>query len=269
MSSSVYINGCGASGAAAATVPMDDLIADALDRALAGCGQALQTLDGIVACGNDADDGLLSPLLRAEATGAVGREYTYVTGSFCQAVTTAAALIASGLSRRLAVVGWGSGGDAPDENEQMIAEPFFLRPVGATPDNLRALRALALGHEGRIEPQRAPREDAAVCLVMGAEPAGAGLELADWASGFHRYLPAPDHLDPDRWIADLVPAGAEKVVVAAGESPRPVSRWMQGAVALHTCLGERSAGNGRRDFWFVESAGPLGQSLTALRLVAA
>jgi hypothetical protein len=56
-----------------------------------------QTLDGIVACGNDADDGLLSPLLRAEATGAVGREYTYVTGSFCQAVTTAAALIASGL----------------------------------------------------------------------------------------------------------------------------------------------------------------------------
>lgn len=268
MPNSVYINGCGASGAAAASAAMDDLIADALDSALADCGQPLEALEGIVACGNDADDGLLSPLLRAEAAGAVGRDYTYVTGSFCQAVTTAAALIASGLLPCVAVLAWGSGGAAADDNEQMIADPFFLRPVGATPNNMRALRARAIGDESWAEPDTDLREDAAVCLIMGAEGAGRSIQLADWKSTFRRYLPATGQLDPNAWMANLLPEAADDVVVAGDGPTRPVSRWMGGAVALHDCLGAR-ARQPQSPFWFVESAGPLGQSMTALKLVTA
>lgn len=272
MPSSVHIAGARVVDAPAAAVPMDSLIADAVGCALSASGLHLNALDGVVALGNDADDGMLSTLLRAEAAGAVGREYLYMTGGFCQAVAAAASFAAAGLQERIAVVGWGSGGAATDQNETMIADPFFLRPVGATPENLRRLRDRALGwpDEATGTASVGPRKDMAVCLIVAnaADMEGA-IELADWRSTFRAYLPAFDDLDPARWRAEILPDGvaaADLFISPDAGNEHAGSRWMRGAADLVDCLSRLQCEEGARSIWFVEGAGPLGQSMTALGL---
>jgi len=267
--SSVHITGMGVATASIPNYPMEELIADALDRALAMSALELSALDGIVASGNDGDEGLLSPLLRAEAAGAAGREYLYMTGGYCQAVAAAASIVASGLSARVAVIGWGTGVPVVDENETMSADPFFLRPVGATPAQMRRLRARALGYEEGGDCEKSAtsaRQDAAVSLILASgEPARGVVTLTDWRSGFRPYLPAPDDLDPASWRREILPQPFDGFDLADVEEPG-LSQWMQSAVGLVACLSTLRDKGAASPRWFVEEVGPLGQSMTALAL---
>lgn len=268
----VIITGMGAVTAPTYSLSMDELIADALDRALASASLDLDALDGIIASGNDGDEGVLSPLMCAEAAGAAGREYLYMTGGYCQAVSAAAAIVASGLSAQVGVVGWGTGGPVVDQNEVMSADPFFLRPVGATPARLRRLRARAMGQDHGTDghpPAADGRQDAAVSLILtnGAR-ISRGVALTNWRSGFHPYLPAPEDLDPIAWREQILPSpGTAYDLSGVSASDHPgLSSWMKSAVSLITCITEIKARTTARPVWFIEEVGPLGQGMTALAM---
>lgn len=268
----VIITGMGAVTAPIYSLSMDELIAGALDQALASAVLDLDALDGIIASGNDGDEGLLSPLMRAEAAGAAGREYLYMTGGYCQAVSAAAAIVASGLSAQVGVVGWGTGSPVVDQNEAMSADPFFLRPVGATPARLRRLRARAMGQDYGTDghpPAPDGRQDAAVSLILtnGASTSGS-VALTDWRSGFHPYLPAPDDLDPLAWREQILPPPGTLYDLAGFTEPGHLglSRWMKSAVNLVTCITNIKASAASCPVWFIEEVGPLGQGMSALAL---
>lgn len=281
----IAVRGTGVAVCDSGFLAVDDLIADAVDNALEAASIGLDGIGCVVAMGNDADDGMLSPLLRAEAAGAVGREYLFVTGVFGQAVAAAVPLLAGGLTSSAIVVGWCPASPAVTENEVMIADPFFTRPVGATPDALRRLLDAALGRPSH--PAAGPLLDAAACLVLSRhEPATSAdvVTITDWRSTFRPFLPDVGDMDPLFWVRQAVgeeaaaasdhlflssrtvPAGAVDSRLTVLDGRPEVASWIGGALDLFHSIGQLESSDRLRDVWFAESAGPLGQSVTALNL---
>ncbi|HVV94778.1 MAG TPA: hypothetical protein VHD15_15305 [Hyphomicrobiales bacterium] len=205
--------------------PIEDAVRAAVRDALAGAGMTSPDgVDMIVTVGSDILDGAMVAT-RSGIAGAYGRELMTVPSSAGHAFAAAVALIESGQANRVLLVGWGEGTKFGVRDGRTIqADPFYARPLGATPAVLATLQAqrlagraidveaaagygAAMRARAGLPPLSGPAGwlvpgwcDGAAALVLAA--GSAGVAVADFATIFHPYCPEPDELDPARWVEE-------------------------------------------------------------------
>lgn len=287
---------------------LGNLITHAVKETLGDAGYPLAEIESIVGLGSDADDGGLSPLLRSSAAGGYGKDYLHLTGSSGQALSAGRSLLSAGLARRSLVVGWcPAAKDAAAVNLEATADPFYMRPVGASPQALRALLADHLRRAEHLEEESADTlqspfervdQACAVLLEIGGKERTDRPALSIEGCGLsHRnFFPAPEELDPARWIdqawrasgatADAQPreihivgmpgAARSRVQQALSkrwsrESPEiSLSAPRGGAVSGLACLADiqshASSTTTEQETWLIELDGPVGQAVSFIRL---
>lgn len=223
-------------------VTVRDTVLEALGRS----GLDLADIDTVVTCASDTLDGMMVPV-KAEFAGSYGRSLLNVPSSAGHAVAAAASLIETGQAENLLMVGWGEATRlARADFRRNQADPFYTRPLGASPAMSATLQAAGLAAEvlpdGAALDERA-RADRA--RAWGAAPDGRGDSVPAWAqTGFcdgavalilrprnqapggvvirdhgcasRSYCPGDDRLDPALWVDEAVAACAEPDSLRAG-----------------------------------------------------
>lgn len=245
---------------------IETAIREAVLTALSASKLSIGDIDTFVTVGSDTIDGLTVPG-RSEIAGAYGRKYLNVPSSAGHGLAAAMMQIESGEARNLVLVGWGAATKLNDyDGRSNQADPFFARPMGASPRVVAALQAHELlGVDGLDEAalqtymqrmvSRAWQGDTkftsgaapawarstfcdgvAAIVVRRAGDAGNGVRIRDVASVSRPYSPEDDRLDTAVWVrealADFSDSGTGggdfDVIEAAAPTPIAESRAFVG-----------------------------------------
>lgn len=225
-------------GAARTSRQFDDtlefVVHDVVVNALKAASTSLDAVDMVVTVASDTMDGVMVAT-RSEIAGTCGRGFLNVPSSSGHALAAAVALIESGQAETVLLVGWGEGSKLREHDyREILANPFYERPVGGDPAAMAGLQAQRLkadGHliEGDMEQylremtKRAGHQadsksgplawlspqwcDGAAALVLRAEESESdskkgGVYVSDVGVAFRSYVPAGDDMDPALWIQD-------------------------------------------------------------------
>jgi hypothetical protein len=260
MKSGVTITGCAWKIGRPFAGRLDVVIRQTVLAALAESGLSIDDIDSFVTVAGDTLDGISVPG-RAEVAGNYGRQYLNVPSSAGHGLGAAVTQIEAGEAKNLILVGWGAatkyGAFDPRRNQ---ADPFYTRPIGASPRVVAALQANEIFDMSGMEAsslqsyadEMALRAwDGAVATVAGAAPAwvktgfcdgvvaivlrGAGdgrpgVAVSDFASISRAYSPEDDRLDPAEWVKEALSAmsdpdrtqQAEFTVIEAA-APTPIA----------------------------------------------
>ncbi len=211
---------------------LETAIREAVLAALDASKLSIGDIDTFVTVGSDTLDGLMVPG-RAEIAGAYGRNYLNVPSSAGHGLAAAMMQIESGEARNLVLVGWGAATKLNDyDSRSNQADPFFARPMGASPRVVAALQAHELLDVGGLDEAalqtymrrmvsrawhgdtnlpsgaapswaRSAFCDGVVAIVMQrAGDASNGVRIRDVASVSRPYSPEDDHLDTAAWVRE-------------------------------------------------------------------
>lgn len=268
MSAGVAIIGAAAHVVPRFAAPLEFAVHDTVVAALADAGlPGLEPVDTVLTSASDTLDGIMVAT-RSEMAGSAGKAYLHVPSSAGHALASAAALIGSGLAGTLLLVGWGEGSKLAIADSRVIqADPFYARPVGATPAALAALqaqfllgagllaadaaaayaarmaeRAGTIGHDGAGPAWLRPGWcDGVVALVLAPTEAHPGaVRLCDYATSFRPYTPqsdAPDELDPAAWVTQALPPLRRPPDMIEASAPTPVCEARAGMALAGMALG--------------------------------
>lgn len=222
-------------------------VRDAVLGALNASKLSIEDIDSFVTVGSDTLDGLMVAG-RAEIAGAYSRNYLNIPSSAGHGLAAAVTQIESGEARNLVLVGWGAATKLSEhDGRSNQADPFFARPMGASPRVVAALQAQELlGFDGLNETalqayvqlmvSRAWQGRENTC--SGAAPAWArsafcdgvvaivvqravdsenGVTISDFASVSRSYSPEDDRLDTAAWVGEALAQFSDPAAVASGE----------------------------------------------------
>jgi hypothetical protein len=222
-------------------------IRDAVLKALDTSKLSIEDIDTFITVGSDTLDGLMVAG-RPEIAGAYSRKYLNVPSSAGHGLAAAVTQIESGESRNLVLVGWGAATKLSEhDGRSNQADPFFARPMGASPRVLAALQARELlGIDGlgetalqsyvQLMVSRAWQGDETTC--SGAAPAWARSAFCDgvvaivvqcgvdakyavtirgFASVSRPYSPEDDRLDTAAWVSEALADFSNPVAVGSWE----------------------------------------------------
>jgi hypothetical protein len=279
---------------------LETQIRAAVLEALSVAGLAIEDIDSVVTVASDTLDGLSVPG-RGEIAGNYGRSYLNLPSSAGHGLGAAVTQIESGAAENLLLVGWGAATRlADDDFRANQADPFYARPIGATPRVVAALQAHEISGaedpstlqayademfarawqgEGRARERAAPAWagtafcDGAVALVLQREDAGkAGAAVRDFASVSRPYSPADESLDPAGWAKETVAAlGGKAAAFGVLEAAAPTPAAEARALGAVSPAGDRLRFNrsgGGAAAWFGAATG-LRQVAEASRSLAA
>jgi hypothetical protein len=239
---------------------LDVVIRQAVLAALAESGLSIDDIDSFITVAGDTLDGISVPG-RAEVAGNYGRRYLNVPSSAGHGLGAAVTQIEAGEAKNLILVGWGAATKyATFDPRRNQADPFYARPIGASPCVVAALQANEILDMSGMEEstlqsyadEMALRTwDGTVAPVAGAAPAwvrtgfcdGAvaivlrragdgspGVAVSDFASVSRAYSPEDERLDTAEWVKEAISAmsgpghtdGAEFTVIEAA-APTPIA----------------------------------------------
>lgn len=226
---------------------LDVAIREAVLTALNTSKLSIEDIDTFVTVASDTLDGLMVPG-RSEIAGAYGRKYLNIPSSAGHGLAAAVTQIESGEAGNLVLVGWGAAtklNEYDGRNNQ--ADPFFARPMGASPRVVAALQAQELlGVDGLDETAlqayvqrmvsgvwqggtnassgsapawaRSAFCDGVVAIVMRrAGDAENGVRIRDFASVSRPYSPEDDRLDTATWVREALAGLSDPGVANSGE----------------------------------------------------
>ena len=213
---------------------LDLKIREAVLSALSVSGLSIGDIDTVVTVGSDTLDGLSVPS-RSEVAGNYGRSYLNLPSSAGHGLGAAVAEIESGAAEHVLLVGWGAAARlAQHDFRRNQADPFYARPIGASPRVMAVLQARELLgfdglHEGALqgyademfsrawpgEPKpsggAAPAwASTAFCdgvtaiVLRRSSKSSGGVAVRDFASASRPYSPEDDRLDPAAWAAEAI-----------------------------------------------------------------
>jgi len=216
-------------------------------EALARGGLDLADIDTVVTCASDTLDGMMVPV-KAEFAGSHGRSILNVPSSAGHALAAAASLIETGQAKNLLLVGWGEAARlASTDFRRNQADPFYTRPLGASPAMCAALQAAELAAEalpedaalderaradwtkawgaapdGRDGPAPAWAQtgfcDGAVALILRSKDvAQGGIVIRDHGCASRSYCPGNGSLDPALWVTEAMGACAQPDAMRMGD----------------------------------------------------
>lgn len=224
---------------AGAAQRLESTFADGVDQevrrvvrgALDAAGLTLEEVDMVVTVASDTLDGMMVPI-RAELAGALGKTYLNVPSSAGHAISAAVAAIESGDAQVALVVGWGAASrlaEADSRSNQF--DPFFTRPLGATPAVMAGLQEQVVVASGAVSAsaisalgtrmiatlwgdQELPRsargerfcDGAAAIVLRRTENGGSGLMVTDYAAASRSQMPLDGSLDPALWVREALGA---------------------------------------------------------------
>jgi len=239
-------------------------VREAVLEALGVSGLSIGDIDSFVTVASDSIDGIMAPG-RAEIAGAYGRSYLHVPSSAGHGLAAAATQIEARQARNLLLVGWGAAAKLNDHDGRANqADPFYARPVGASPRAVAMLQAQdllsAVGlseasldayvrdmadrawqGDGKAPPSAAPAwartafcDGVAAIVIRRASDAGNGVAIRDFASVSRPYSPKDECLDTAVWAKEAVSSlsGADgDVAVVEASAPTAIaeSRAFSGA----------------------------------------
>lgn len=199
-------------------------------EALSSCGLTIHDVDVVISAGSDFLDGRgISTVLTVDAMGAHFKEESKVAGDGMFAALYAYMRLASGLFDSALVVAYGKSSESSiREQTAIMAEPFFLRPLGLDALSAGALQARSYLHHFGV--------DDAACARVVVKNRGEG------AKNPHAQLRTPvtleevmeseEILSPIRKLeACPVTDGACAVVLATGGLARSIGvkrAWVAG-----------------------------------------
>jgi hypothetical protein len=208
---------------------VDPAVRHVVRDALKAAGLTLAEVDMVVTVASDTLDGMMVPI-RAELAGALGKTYLNVPSSAGHAVSAAVAAIESGDARAVLVVGWGAASklSGADSRSNQF-DPFFTRPLGATPAVMADLQeqvavasgtvsASAIGalgarmsatlwsdHELALSARGECFCDGAAAMVLRRLNDGdSGIAVTDYATASQSRMPLDGSLDPALWVQEAV-----------------------------------------------------------------
>ena len=245
-------------GTASLVVPrfaksLEFAVHDTIIAALTNAGlSSLADVDTVMTSASDTLDGIMVAT-RSEMAGSAGKSYLHVPSSAGHALSAAATLIEAGQAETLLLVGWGEGSKFGVADTRAIqADPFYARPVGATPAALAALQAqflvgsgyvsidvaeaysarmvarLGLGQARGVGPTwlRTGWCDGVVAIVLAsADMHPNAVRICDYGSSFRPYTPqsdSADELDPACWVAQALPALPVASDIIEASAPTPI-----------------------------------------------
>lgn len=220
-------------------------VREAVLEALSLGGLSIGDIDSFVTVASDTLDGSSAPG-RAEIAGAYGRSYLNVPSSAGHGLAAAATQIEAGQARNLLLVGWGAATKLNDHDGRANqADPFYARPVGASPRLVAMLQAqdlLSAGGltegfldayvrdmaerawpgDGKLPASPAPAwartafcDGVAAIVVRRASDAGNGVAIRDFASVSRPYSPKDECLDTAAWAKEAISSLSASDVDAA------------------------------------------------------
>ena len=203
---------------------IEPVIREVVRAALEAAAISLGDIDMVITVASDTLDGMMVPI-RAELAGALGKTYLNVSSSAGHALSAAAAAIEAGDAAAVLVVGWGAASKlAVEDGRSNQFDPFYLRPLGASPNVLGALQkqTLIAGGLASEDDLEAFRARMAGLVWDGESPAGgfcdgvaavvlrrcsdqeAGLIVADYAMASRSHMPLDGSLDPADWVNEAI-----------------------------------------------------------------
>ena len=141
---------------------VEDMIYETVSDLLARTGLAISDVDTVIGAGDDVMDGRsISNVFTAEYAGAFLKEESKVEDDGAFAAAYAFMRIASGSFDTALVYGYSKASDSsPQHYSGMIADPFYLRPLG-----IEALTAAALQAECYFQKYGVTEQEAALVAV--------------------------------------------------------------------------------------------------------
>jgi hypothetical protein len=259
MKPGAMIVGCGLRLGRPFAERMEVVIRQAVLAALDESGMSMEDIDSVVTVAGDTLDGLMVAS-GSEIAGSYGRRYMNVPSSAGHGLAAAATQIESQGAENVLLVGWGAAtkysGFDPRRNQ---ADPFYTRPIGASPAVVAALQAHELGELSGLDETAlqsyvremslrawgqaaAPGANAApgwartgfcdgvaAIVLRPAGAAGQGVLVRDFASVSRGYSPEDERLDPAGWVGEAVsalsvtPARADAYVIVEAAAPTPIA----------------------------------------------
>ena len=226
---------------------MEPVIRQIVRAALETSRLSLADIEMVVTVASDTLDGMMVPV-RAELAGALGKNYLNVPSSAGHALSAAAAAIEAGDAKSVLVVGWGAASKlAHADGRANQFDPFYMRPVGATPELIAALQERVLASSGVLteddiasfEARMAniAREDAqgdalgahgfcdgvAAIVLRRAADETSGAIIADHATASRSHNPLDGSFDPAGWVREALTGFA---------SARPKKQLSQGFIEV-------------------------------------
>lgn len=201
-----------------------EVVREALDKS----GLSLADIDLVTTVASDTLDGMMVPI-RAELAGAFGKTYLNAPSSAGHGLSAAAAAIEAGDARTALVVGWGAASKlAEADGRSNQFDPFYMRPLGATPKVLAALQKQILTasntlSQNEIEAFRDRMAgllwldagadeahpyrfcDGAAALVLKRSSSEApGVIVAEYSTASRSHSPLDGSFDPALWVSEAV-----------------------------------------------------------------
>ncbi|MGQ7793599.1 hypothetical protein ACUN0C_14410 [Faunimonas sp. B44] len=242
---------------------LDMAVRETVLAALSVSNLPIDAIDSVVTVASDTLDGLSVPG-RGEIAGNYGRSYLNLPSSAGHGLGAAVVQIESGSAENLLLVGWGAATKlAREDSRRNQADPFYARPIGASPRALAALQANELSGLEGSDPRRlqayADRMRSRAWADATETPAGAtpvwarsgfcdgavaivlqrgsgsrtGIGVTGIASVSRPYSPEDERLDPAEWVSealgclpdtDDVDGGSAGIVEAAAPTPAAEAR---------------------------------------------
>jgi hypothetical protein len=207
---------------------IEPVIREVVDGALEAAALSIADVDMVVTVASDTIDGMMVPI-RAELAGALGKTYLNVSSSAGHAVAAAAAAIEAGDAETVLVVGWGAASKlATSDGRANQFDPFYMRPLGASPSVVAALQKQILSASGLTSEADIAAfggRMAGACWGGGAEtlPGGfcdgaaaivlravvdgvAGVMVTDHSVASRSHTPGEQLPDPGIWVNEAISA---------------------------------------------------------------
>lgn len=203
---------------------IEPLVREAVCTALDKAAISLADIDMVVTVASDTLDGMMVPI-RAELAGALGKNYLNVPSSAGHALAAAAAAIEAGDAATALVVGWGAASKlAVEDGRSNQLDPFYLRPLGASPkvlgalqkqtliaggltseDDLEAFRTRMAGIVWNSENPACGFCDGVAAIVLRRfSDQEVGVIVADYAMASRSHTPLDGSLDPSEWVNEAI-----------------------------------------------------------------
>ncbi len=246
----VYVAGAAVvRGGDPAEASLEELVFEAAAAALRDAGTTRAEIDGVCLAASDQLDGrVISSMHLAGPAGGYLRDEVKVADDGSAAFATAVLRLESGASRRVLAVSWGKReGAGPGEAEAPNPSPVYERELGLHPLVAEALVAQTFAHRNGIPLDRfdelaagvssgggndagdgiistplrrrhlAPEADAAVAVILTAEPAA--VEVAGLAWGADNADPLCRSASPEASLAALARRAYRQAGVEAATAP--------------------------------------------------
>lgn len=207
---------------------IEPVIREVVRSTLDAAAISLADIEMVVTVASDTLDGMMVPI-RAELAGALGKNYLNVSSAAGHAVCAAAAAIEAGDADTVLIVGWGAASKlAIADGRANQFDPFYMRPLGATPKVMAALQKQILVASGalsenNIEAFRARMTDrvweggkgdasqangfcdgvAALVMRRASEGQG-GIVISDHATASRSHNPLDGSFDPAAWVREAI-----------------------------------------------------------------